>query len=190
MRSPSILLAGLLAVSCVGCGSDDPSDGAIAESATATTAATVPVEAPPEGVEQCTDLGGELASELRDGDLVHCLGGELLAGTAVESTAVDHLDTTGWSVQLTFAEGADGIDAFNAAAIECFNGSPICPSRQLAVVVAGRVVTAPTINAPAFERDQIILAGAFEEDEANRIAGDLIGAGSFRPVLFSVPTAG
>lgn len=167
MRSPSILVAVLLAMICVGCGSDDASGTAIAESTT-TAPTLAPVEAPPEAAEQCTELGGELAPELRDDGLVHCLGEALVV----------------------LAEGADGIDAFNAAAIECFDGSPICPSRQLAVVISGRVVTAPMINAPSFERDRIMLAGGFDEDEANRIADDLIGAGSFRPILFSLPADG
>jgi len=62
-------------------------------------------------------------------------------------------------VQITFVAGADGIDAFNRAAAQCFDRSVLCPTGQLAVVVDGVVINAPEIDTPAFARDRVNLSG-------------------------------
>ena len=36
-------------------------------------------------------------------------------------------------VQLSFKDGEKGIDAWRAAAKECYNGTSLCPTRQLAI---------------------------------------------------------
>jgi preprotein translocase subunit SecD len=64
----------------------------------------------------------------------------------------------------------DRIDEFNAIAAECFNGAPTCPTRQLAIVLDGRVVSAPSINAPSFAADAISISGDFTESEAKELA--------------------
>jgi preprotein translocase subunit SecD len=51
-------------------------------------------------------------------------------------------------------------------------GSPL---GQLALLVDGEVVTAPTITEPSYRRDQIQIAGTFDEDEAEALAAALAG---------------
>jgi len=112
--------------------------------------------------------------------LYYCLGPTLLTGDALE-TAVATLggggDSTGWSVNPTFKDGPDGIDLFNAASAACFNADPnICPSTsndgrgRLAAVLDFRVISAPTINAEVFRRDQIVISGTFDKEEAEETA--------------------
>ena len=105
-----------------------------------------------------------------------CLGPTLLTGEALETAGVD-IDPSGqWTVNPTFRRGADGIDAFNEAAVLCYVQSPdpvICPSGRLAIVLDHEVVSSPTINAPIFGRDQIVISGGFEEDEARDLASVL-----------------
>ena len=62
------------------------------------------------------------------------------------------------------------IDEFNAIAQTCFNGAPTCPSRQLAIVLDERVVSAPAINAPSFDPDRVSITGQFTEREAKDLA--------------------
>lgn len=195
-RGPAVapLLAALLLTTllagCSGSAGDDAETGAgtassAAEEATTTTAAA-PLDVQAELTLACEEQGGELVAPGREGDgFSYCLGPELLTGQAIESATVDVLEGSDWVVNLVFREGPDGIDAFNAIAAECFDGMITCPSRQLAVVVSGRVVTAPAINAPSFDRDQILLSGQFGQDEATAIADAVIATTSFRPVVFS-----
>ncbi|MEL6982855.1 MAG: protein translocase subunit SecD, partial [Actinomycetota bacterium] len=135
-------------------------------------------------------LTGELTPDTEDGieDVViledadgfrYCLGpavldGELLTGDMVESAEVGLGAGIGWQVNPTFRPGPDGIDKFNAVAAVCFLGDQnICPTRQLAVVLDHEVISAPSINAGQFARDQVTISGSFEEDEARRLAESL-----------------
>ncbi len=116
--------------------------------------------------------------EDRDG-FRYCLGpavldGQRLTGDMVESADVGLGAGVGWQVNPIFRPGPDGIDKFNAVAAVCFLGSQdICPTRQLAVVLDHEVISAPTINAGRFNRDQITISGSFEEEEARRLAESL-----------------
>ncbi len=64
----------------------------------------------------------------------------------------------------------DRIDEFNQIASTCYSGAPTCPTKQLAIVLDGRVVSAPSINAPAFRADEISITGQFTEGEAKDLA--------------------
>jgi preprotein translocase subunit SecD len=105
-----------------------------------------------------------------------CLGPTLLTGEALETAGVDIGPTGEWIVNPVFKNGADGIDAFNEAALLCWVSNPdptVCPSARLAIVLDHRVVASPTINAPTFSRDEIQISGAFDEDEAKDLAAVL-----------------
>jgi preprotein translocase subunit SecD len=113
----------------------------------------------------------------RDG-FRYCLGPavldeERLTGDMVETADVG-LGPDGWQVNPTFRPGPDGIDKFNAIAGICFVGAEdVCPTRQLAIVLDHEVISAPSINAARFNRDQIVISGAFTEEEARRLAESL-----------------
>lgn len=63
-----------------------------------------------------------------------------------------------------------GIDAFNELAAACFEATADCPTRQLGIVVADEVMSAPTILQPSFEHDAISISGDFTESEARDLA--------------------
>lgn len=116
-----------------------------------------------------------LAPQVENGAEVACfeLGPVEVDGSAVESaTAADGGGTGSWSVALELT--VDGIVPFNALAGECYDGAATCPTRQLAIVVDGTVISAPSINAPTFERDQITISGAFTQKEAEALAERLV----------------
>lgn len=95
-----------------------------------------------------------------------------MASDVIE-TAEPDLESNGWLVSLTMRAGADGIDAFNAVAELCSDTAPECPLGQLAIVHDSTVVSAPTIQEPSFERDQIRISGEFDEAEARTLAAAL-----------------
>lgn len=96
--------------------------------------------------------------------------GPTAATGQIVSTASAQLSQTGeWSVSLEI-KGGSGIDAFNAIAAECFNGSTTCPSKQLAIVLDSEVVSAPTIQQASFQRDKIQISGSFSESRAKDLA--------------------
>jgi preprotein translocase subunit SecD len=89
--------------------------------------------------------------------------GEILSGASAQLQGVGQ-----WAVGVEVR--GSRIDEFNAIASECFNGAPTCPTRQLAIVLDGRVVSAPSINAPSFAADAIVISGDFSEGEAKDLA--------------------
>ena len=89
--------------------------------------------------------------------------GEILSGASAQIQGVGQ-----WAVGVQIR--GNRIDEFNAIASTCFNGAPTCPTRQLAIVLDGRVVSAPSINAPSFNPDDISISGDFTEGEAKDLA--------------------
>ena len=77
----------------------------------------------------------------------YALGPALATGEGVEDAQMVLNPQTGEPyVQLTFKDGPTGIDAWRAAAAACFGGSAQCPTGQLAIVLDGRVLSAPQVN--------------------------------------------
>jgi hypothetical protein len=91
--------------------------------------------------------------------------------TATDSTAPGPTTPSSWVVELTLTE--DGIRSFNTLATECFNFGVTCPLGQIAVVVDGEVMAAPSIEQPSFERDQISLSWDLDPAAADDLASRL-----------------
>ena len=112
------------------------------------------------------DEGGEIVCRYH-------LGPTAVTGGALDTAeAVVQQDGT-WVVNPSFRGGADGIDLFNTVAATCFNREPTCPTGQLAIVLDGDVVSAPTIQQASFEADQIQITqgeSGFPEGEAKDLA--------------------
>lgn len=97
------------------------------------------------------------------------LGPTLATGRVIESARAT-IPQGQWLVELTMRPGEDGIELFNQAAAECFTRSPTCPTGALAIVLDSVVQSAPNINEPTFRRDEIVITGQFNEDEAKDLA--------------------
>lgn len=94
---------------------------------------------------------------------------------AILSATAQQGPTGAWEVQPVLAPGADGIDLFNEQARRCHAQGPDCPSGQLAIVVDGRVVSAPRIQPDQttftpFSADAITISGGMTESEARALA--------------------
>lgn len=114
-----------------------------------------------------------LAPQLEADQEVGCfeLGSVEVDGSVVESASASEQGAGQWGVALTLT--SDGIVDFNETVRACFDGAPTCPTRQLAIVVDRMVISAPSINAPAFERDQISISGGFTQADAEALAARL-----------------
>ncbi|HEY6533316.1 MAG TPA: protein translocase subunit SecD [Acidimicrobiales bacterium] len=107
-----------------------------------------------------------------DGELTAVLvvGPVGLTGNALDTARATLGPDGKWTVSPVFKGGDDGIGQFNAIASQCFQKAATCPTGQLAAVLDGKVITAPTINAPVFSADQIEISGSFTESEAKDVA--------------------
>lgn len=101
---------------------------------------------------------------------VYQLGPTLLTGDSLEGANAQLGQGGQWVVNPSFRAGADGIDKFNQAAAQCNAKGTSCPTGQLAIVLDGRVVSAPTIQQASFTRDQIQISGSFDEGSARDLA--------------------
>lgn len=121
--------------------------------------------------EQLNPTGQALLPECKDGVLAatYAVGPVSLTGSALD-TARANLQNGQWTVSPTFKDGADGIGLFNGVAAQCFAKAQTCPSGQLAIVLDGRVLSAPTIQQASFKADQIQISGSFKEREAKDLA--------------------
>jgi preprotein translocase subunit SecD len=107
-----------------------------------------------------------------DGTTVYQLGPALATGRIVKTASAD-IQNGQWLVRLEMRGGADGIDKFNEIAAACYEQAPdpqVCPSGQLAIVLDSVVQSAPSINQPSYEADQIQISGSFTESEAKDLA--------------------
>jgi preprotein translocase subunit SecD len=71
---------------------------------------------------------------------------------------------------------AAGVVAFNQAAAECVAAAAACPSHQIAIVVDGTVVSAPSIMTSNFAADQITISGNWTQAQAEALAARITAA--------------
>ncbi len=109
-------------------------------------------------------------------------------GTALSGAEALYRGST-WEIEVTFKEGAEGLDLFNRSAAKCYVEDPqiSCPFGRLAFVLDGVIESAPTIQAPEFSSRavQITRQNGFPEDQARQQA--LILDFGALPLAFSDP---
>jgi preprotein translocase subunit SecD len=122
--------------------------------------------------DQLNPTGEALLPQCSDGVLVvtYKVGPVGLTGSALDTARASLGESGQWVVQPVFKDNADGIGKFNAAGAQCYAKAATCPSGQLAIVLDGRVISAPSINAASFKADQIEISGSFNERTAKDLA--------------------
>jgi preprotein translocase subunit SecD len=83
--------------------------------------------------------------------------------------------------------GAGGEDLWNLIASQCYSGSATCPTRKLAIVLDGEVISAPVVERPSFAGGDVQISGSFSKREARDLA-KILQFGAV-PVKFEAPTA-
>jgi preprotein translocase subunit SecD len=108
----------------------------------------------------------------RDGTTIYQLGPVFALGENAVDTASAEVDPTtgGWRVALTLKGGEGGLDAWNAAAAQCYSKSESCPDGGMAIVIDHRVISAPVPQQSFFDSGDISITGNFKESEARQLA--------------------
>ena len=161
-----------------------PPAGGVGSSRTAAvTTTTVPAEA----VNPVTGLpdGQTILPGRKDG-LIYLLGPAEATGEVFSNDSSAQVDAGAWVVIAKLRSGAAGADVWNALSTKCFAGGADCPTKAIAIILDGEVISAPTVQTPTFDNGSVQISGSFSETEAQDLARVLqFGA---VPVKFETPT--
>ena len=120
----------------------------------------------------------------KDG-LLYLLGPAEATGEVFSSDASVQIDQGAWVVTANLRGGAGGEDLWNSLAARCFAGGADCPTKQIAIILDGAVISAPVVQVPSFS-GSVQISGDFTEAEANDLA-KILQFGAV-PVNFDAPT--
>lgn len=163
-----------------------PPAGGIGSSRTAAvTTTTIPVASEP--VDPTTGLPqGQTVLPGRKDGLIYLLGPAEATGEVFSNDSSAQVDAGGWVVVAKLRSGAAGADVWNALSTKCFAGGADCPTKAIAIILDGEVISAPTVQTPTFDNGSVQISGSFSETEAKDLARVLqFGA---VPVKFDTPT--
>jgi preprotein translocase subunit SecD len=109
------------------------------------------------------------------------------SGKVFKNDARADVQTGQWAVVVGLRSGPDGDQLWNKLAAACFNKTAQCPTGQLAMVLDGTVISAPTVNEPEFTGGTVQITGSFTPEEARDLA-KILEFGAV-PVRFGVSQA-
>ena len=162
-----------------------PPAGGVGSSRTAAvTTTTIPTATP---VDPLTGLPeGQTVLPGRKDGLIYLLGPAEATGEVFSNDSSAQVDAGAWVVVAKLRSGAAGADVWNALSTKCFAGGADCPSKAIAIILDGEVISAPTVQTPTFDNGSVQISGSFSETEAQDLARVLqFGA---VPVKFETPT--
>ena len=144
-----------------------------------TTTTTVPTD-PVTGLEE-----GQTVLPGRKDGLIYLVGPAEATGEVFSNDSAAEVSNGAWVVVAQLKSGSAGEDQWNALAGKCYAGGADCPTKQIAIILDGEVISAPVVQAPSFD-NSVQISGSFTENEANELARVLqFGA---VPVQFDIPT--
>ena len=163
-----------------------PPAGGIGSSRTAAvTTTTIPTASEP--VDPVTGLPqGQTVLPGRKDGLIYLLGPLEATGEVFSNDSSAQVDAGAWVVVAKLRSGAAGADVWNALSTKCFAGGADCPTKAIAIILDGEVISAPTVQTATFDNGSVQISGSFSETEAQDLARVLqFGA---VPVKFDIPT--
>jgi preprotein translocase subunit SecD len=163
-----------------------PPAGGVGSSRTAAVTTTT-IPAATEAVDPLTGLpeGQTILPGRKDG-LIYLLGPVEATGEVFSNDSSAQVDAGAWVVVAKLRSGAAGADVWNALSTKCFAGGADCPTKAVAIILDGEVISAPTVQTPTFDNGSVQISGSFSETEAQDLARVLqFGA---VPVKFDIPT--
>lgn len=160
-----------------------PPDGGVGSSrgrAATTTTTTVPADDTDNGLKP-----GQTVLPGRKDGLIYLLGPAEATGEVFSNDPSVQVEGGSFSVVANLRGGAGGEDLWNSLARKCYDGGEECPTKQVAIVLDGEVISAPTVQTPTFS-GSVSITGDFSRAEADELARILqFGA---VPVQFEIPT--
>ncbi len=154
----------------------------------AVTTTTAPPAEEPAPAETTGENGLEPGQDVlpaAKGNTIYLVGPVAANGEVFEKEATADISQGGWAVSVNLRGGADGEDVWNALAKKCFDGGAECPTKQIAIVLDGQVISAPVVQTPDFN-GSVQITGDFSEKEAKDLA-KILQFGAV-PVKFDTPT--
>jgi preprotein translocase subunit SecD len=124
---------------------------------------------------------------LDEAGIAYVVGPSRATGNVFESDARPDVQSGAWSVVVSLRPGADGEDPWNALATLCYGRDQACPTGQIAMVLDGVVISAPTVQEPTFTGGTVQITGDFAQEEATDLA-KILEFGAV-PVRFGVSQA-
>lgn len=122
----------------------------------------------------------------RNDGLLYLLGPAGATGEVFTNDASAQIDRGSWVVVAQLRGGAEGEDKWNALAGKCYAGGADCPTKSIAIILDGVVISAPVVQEPSFTGGNVQISGDFTEAEATDLA-KILQFGAV-PVEFSAPT--
>ncbi len=119
--------------------------------------------------------------------IAYVVGPAGASGKVFKNDARADVQTGQWAVVVGLRSGPDGDQLWNKLAAACFNKTAQCPTGQLAMVLDGTVISAPTVNEPEFTGGTVQISGSFTPQEARDLA-KILEFGAV-PVRFGVSQA-
>ncbi len=119
--------------------------------------------------------------------IAYVVGPAGASGKVFKNDARAEIQTGEWTVVVSLRSGADGDVQWNKMAAACFNKTEQCPTGQLAMVLDGTVISAPSVNEPEFTGGSVQISGSFTAEEARDL--DKILEFGAVPVRFGVSQA-
>ena len=163
-----------------------PGNARLRGAATTTVPATPKTTAP--GIQVSEDPNDpSVNAVLTDGK-----GGAFLVGPAgadglvFTNDAAAEINNGNWVVNVGLQDGPAGADLWNALTTKCFNRDAVCPTGQIAIVLDGKVISAPVVQEAIFSGGTVQISGDFTEGEARDLA-KILEFGAV-PVKFAVAT--
>lgn len=152
----------------------------------AVTTTTIPVPVSTVATDPTTGLPvGEEVLPASKGDALYLVGPTAANGEVFEKEAKAEISNGGWVVVVTLRSGANGEDKWNSLAKTCFDGGSSCPTKQIAIVLDGKVISAPVVQTSQFNGN-VQISGNFTQKEAGDLA-KILQFGAV-PVKFDAPT--
>ena len=151
----------------------------VAGDATTTTVPQLPVSNDPNDPTANVILQG-------DGNAVFLVGPAGATGQVFNNNAGADISTGNWVVTVGLRKGALGEDVWNALTTKCFSRDPSCPTGQIAIVLDGKVISAPVVQEAVFTGGNVQITGNFTEAEARDLA-KILEFGAV-PVRFDIAT--
>ena len=149
--------------------------------ATTTTSTTVPGTDPETGLEP-----GQTVLPGRKDGLIYLLGPAEATGEVFSNDASVEVDGGSFSVLANLRDGVAGEVPWNALAKKCYDGGDDCPTKAIAIVLDGEVISAPQVQTPNFDNGTVSITGNFTRSEAEELA-KILQFGAV-PVQFETPT--
>jgi preprotein translocase subunit SecD len=155
-------------------------------------AATTTVPATPESTAPGIQVSEDPNDPSTNAVLIDGKGGAFLVGPAgadglvFTNDAAAEINNGNWVVNVGLQDGPAGADLWNALTTKCFNRDAVCPTGQIAIVLDGRVISAPVVQEAIFSGGTVQISGDFTEGEARDLA-KILEFGAV-PVKFAVAT--